>query len=65
MAKYHLEDEDNDMTCGFDFESFIGGFDCQNLATKIVVEDKDDFHFAHLCITHADEVMIGVSKCVV
>lgn len=53
---YRIEDEVTDMPCGFDYESFINGFDCDNPATKVIVEDAD-FHFAHLCNDHVVVVL--------
>jgi hypothetical protein len=49
-----IEDEpDNDMPCGFDFESFTIGFDCPVRADKVLVDTDDNFHWAHLCYEHA------------
>jgi hypothetical protein len=58
---YRVEDEPNDMPCGFDYESFIDGFWCETIATKVVIEGRD-FHFAHLCELHTQRVMELVSQ---
>lgn len=59
--KYVIEDEENDMECGFDYESFIEGFYCKQIATKVIVEVKDGFHCAHLCDEHANKVLKEVN----
>lgn len=53
-----VRDEDTDTHCGFDFETFAIGFDCPDLATKVLIDTSDDnFHWAHLCPPHAEKVM--------
>ena len=54
-----MQDEpENDMPCGFDFEGFTFGYDCQEPATKVLVDTSDnDFHWAHLCPKHAQAEM--------
>lgn len=54
--RYRVEEEENSMNCGFDFESFLWGRDCPEKATKVIIEGAD-FHFAHLCDEHTEYTM--------
>lgn len=62
MTTYRVEQEENDMPCGFDYESFNDGFYCHAIATKVIVENGNEFHWAHLCAEHAEKefLLFGV-----
>ncbi len=57
MPKYRVEPTDSDMECGFDYTSFIGGYECPAHTENTIIEG-DDFHFAHLCQRHTDTVVL-------
>ena len=50
-GRYRVESEVTDTHCGFDFESFLWGWDCPQPATKVIIEGAV-FHYAHLCEEH-------------
>lgn len=56
MKQFRVEDEETSMDCGFDFESFYAGFNCEKEATKVIIEGTN-FHYAHLCEEHTEKLM--------
>jgi len=59
--RYRVEEEATGGTCGFDYESFLWGFWCPQLAVKVIIEGSD-FHFAHLCEEHTVYTMNRLVK---
>ena len=51
----HVEAESTPQRCGYDYDWFVDGFDCDKPTEAVVIEDDTAFHTAHLCWTHADE----------